>query len=277
MNFQNKVVLITGGSAGIGEACVRHFRQLGASISIVDIVRPPASTEGALVTVGDITDSEVRARVVRTTLDHFGKLDILVNNVGIGLYERASGHRDDEELQLFDTNVFSAIALAQLVIPHMKARREGWVANISSVGAYVGLPWSASYCASKSAIHSYSESLRRELHTHGVHVSTIVPGIVNTGFREHVLRGVAPEGVASIRQSVSPDDVARCVARAIARRKRRIFIPWYGRIFTGLDFFFPALMDAYIARQWSAADQSRAGSEDDGVADRKWLSRKSAQ
>ena len=260
MTFHNKVVLITGGSSGIGAACVTHFSKRGALISIVDKLQP-ACGEDALVTIGDVTDPAIRASAVARTLDRYGTIDILVNNVGIGLYAPASRSEADDERYLFDTNVFAAVALSQLVIPHMKSRRNGWIANVSSVGAYVGLPWSAAYCASKSTLHSYAESLRRELHCHGIHVSTVVPGIVDTGFREHVLAGTAPQQVANIRRIVSPDDVASCVVQSIAKRKRRIFIPWYGRIFTGLDFFFPSVMDWYIARQWSAAEAAEeAGS-----------------
>jgi short-subunit dehydrogenase len=255
MKFLNKVVLITGGSSGIGAACAAHFSKRGARISILDKIEP-TSCEGALVTVGDLTDVAVRTRAVAMTLETYGGIDILINNVGVGLYERASRSEADDERHVFDTNVFATIALSQLVIPHMKSRRNGWIANVSSVGAYVGLPWSAAYCASKSALHSYSESLRRELRHYGIHVSTIVPGIVDTEFRKHVVAGTAPQRVANIRRIVSPDEVASCVVRAIAKRKRRIFIPWYGRIFTALDFLLPAVMDSYIGRQWSVTEEA---------------------
>jgi NAD(P)-dependent dehydrogenase (short-subunit alcohol dehydrogenase family) len=247
MNFTNRVVLITGGSSGIGAACVKHFAGLGARIAILDKV-PPAGCDSALVTLGDITDPAVREHAVAATLERYGAIDILVNNVAVGLYEWPSINSSDDVLEVFRTNVFSAVALSQLVIPYMRSKREGWIANISSVGAYVGLPWSAAYCASKSAIHSYSESLRRELRSYGIHVSTVVPGIVRTGFRENVIGGTAPPGVAQIRQSVSAEEVAASVVRSIAQRKRRIFVPWYGRVFTGLDFLLPGIMDAYIRR-----------------------------
>ena len=253
MKFENKVVLITGGASGIGEACARHFITLGAQVSILDKVLP-ASRNGILVHHGDINDPLVRERAVDTTLDRFGTIDILVNNVGIGLYEPASTTPIEDDVHVFMTNVFSSIALSQLVISHMRSKRAGWIANISSVGAYVGLPWSAAYCASKAAIHSYAESLRRELRHSGIHVSTIVPGIVETRFREHVIRGIAPTNVARIRQSVTAEQVASCVVRSIAQRRRRIFIPWYGRVFAAADFFMPAVMDAYIDRQWSAVN-----------------------
>ena len=268
MTFLNKVVLITGGCSGIGLACAAHFSKRGARISILDKIQP-TGCEGALVTLGDITDAAVRARAVAMTLEAYGSIDILVNNVGIGLYEAASRSEADEEHRVFDTNVFATVALSQLVIPHMKARRNGWIANVSSVGAYVGLPWSAAYCASKSALHSYAESLRRELRQYGIHVSTVVPGIVDTEFRKHVVAGTAPQRVADIRRIVSPDEVALCVVRSIAERKRRIFIPWYGRIFTGLDFFLPAVMDWYIGRQWSTAEAASGSASPTNAAVRR--------
>jgi short-subunit dehydrogenase len=261
MRFDGRAVLITGGSSGIGAACAQRFCELGAQVSIVDKQPPERSDDKQLLIIGDITDPTVRRGAVERTLSRYGRIDILVNNVGVGMYERASLSTLDDDLHLITTNVLSAVAMAQLVIPHMRAKCEGWIANISSVGAYVGLPWSAAYCASKSAFHSYGESLRRELRGSGIHVSTIVPGIVATEFRQHVISGAAPSGVVNIRRVVSAEDVALAVVRGIAQRRRRIFIPWYGRVFAALDFVLPGVMDAYIARKWSPAEPAAAPEE----------------
>ena len=102
MTFLNKVVLITGGSSGIGAACAAHFSRRGARISILDKIQP-TSCEGALVTVGDLTDVAVRTRAVAMTLETYGGIDILINNVGVGLYERASRSEADDERHVFDT------------------------------------------------------------------------------------------------------------------------------------------------------------------------------
>src|SRR5262245_47491280 len=119
MIFRDKVVLITGGSSGIGAACAQEFGRLGARISILDKIHP-TSCDPAIATVGDINDTAARERVVSRTLDRFGAIDILVNNVGVGLYEPVSRSHPEDEYLLFDTNVFSAVAISRLVVPHMK-------------------------------------------------------------------------------------------------------------------------------------------------------------
>lgn len=257
MDFHRKVVLITGGSSGIGAACVERFSGLGAHVSILDKIRPITRKPGnapPVLTLGDVTDPATRQRALSKTLETHGTIDILINNVGIGLYEVASGTSVEDASRVFEINVLASMAMSELVAPLMKAKQSGWIVNISSVGAYVALPWSAAYCASKSALHSYSESLRRELCRYGIHVSTVVPGIVNTEFREHVIAGNAPKGVADIKRSVSADDVAKSVIRSMEKRKGRVFMPWYGRMFSLVDFFFPALMDSFIRRRWCTGD-----------------------
>src|SRR5204862_6296890 len=134
------------------------------------------NSKDTLVIQGDITDPAVRTRAVTKTLETYGRIDILINNIGVGLYKPVSDSEARDEYQLFDTNVFATIALSQLVIPLMKANRSGWIANVSSVGAYVGLPWAAAYCASKLALHSYAHTLQPGFHHYGIDGSPSLPG-----------------------------------------------------------------------------------------------------
>ncbi len=102
------------------------------------------------------------------------------------------------------------------------------------------------YSASKYALHSVNDGLRRDLSHHGVRVLLVCPGIVDTGFPEHAISGTAPARVKEIRRTVSPDCVARSVLRAVEREARAVYVPWIGRIFVALDFLFPRVMDAYL-------------------------------
>ena len=251
MKVADKVVLITGASEGIGAACATVFHERKARLSLSCLSGPdfPRPAD-ALVTVGDITDPGVRDEIVRRTVDRFGTIDILVNNAGVGLYKPPSSAPIELVRRLFEVNVFAPLALAQLTIPHMRRQGGGMIVNIGSVGGFSSLPWASMYCASKFALHAINDSLRRELSRDGIHVMKVVPGIVDTKFREHVLDGTAPGKVSDIKRLVSPERVARAVLRGVERDARTVFVPWLSRPFTAMELISPKLMDVYIRSKW---------------------------
>lgn len=253
MEFRNQVFLITGASTGIGASCARLFQQRGALLSLTalpDADFSDRACDGKLVTAGDITDAPFRRFVVERTLRHFGRIDVLINNAAVGQY----GYPTEVDLEisrrLFEINVFSPLALAQLVIPQMLSQRSGIIVNIGSVGGAVSLPWAVMYCATKWAIHCIDDSLRRELIGTGVRVLKVCPGIVSTGFRDHVLAGKAPGRVEDLKRVVTPEQVAAGIADGLARKKRTVYIPRLGRVFTSMEFFAPWLMDRYLRTKY---------------------------
>jgi short-subunit dehydrogenase len=251
--MRNTVVLITGASEGIGAACAREAERRGAGLSLVALPGPGFAglDEGpVLKSAGDITEDAFRRAAVRRTLDRFGRIDVLINNVGVGLYAPPSSADIELVKRLFDTNVFGPLALTQLVIPGMRSRSSGTIVNIGSVGGRVALPWAAMYCASKFAVHAVSDALRRELRGDGIRVVKVCPGIVDTRFREHVLAGTAPREVIDIRRVVSAEQVAAAVFRGIESGARTICVPFLARVFMALECLSPRIMDAYLRRQW---------------------------
>src|SRR5580658_7718906 len=167
------VLLITGASEGIGAACARLFLKEGAQVSLLGL--PAAGFQDCvkdrmLVSAGDITDEAFRRAAVQSTIDRFGRIDVLINNAAVGLYAPPSSVDIALVKRLFDVNVFSLLALTQLAIPHMRARRSGTIVNIGSVGGRVALPWCSMYSASKFAVHAVNDSLRRELKGEGIRV-----------------------------------------------------------------------------------------------------------
>ncbi len=188
--WTEKVVLITGASEGIGESCARAFSQRGAKLVLTGLPDENFKDEESdirLVIPGDITSKETRIKVVMRAIDRFGQIDVLINNAGVGQYGYPTEADTEISKRMFDINVFSALALTQLVVPHMKARRCGTIVNVGSVGGDVSLPWAVMYCATKHAVHCIDDSLRRELQGTGIHVMKVCPGIVATRFRHHVL------------------------------------------------------------------------------------------
>ena len=253
------VALITGASGGIGSACVRQFLAAGWQVSATAL--PGLSLErlggpDVLVVPGDITSDQVRRDIVERTLFRYGRIDALVNNAGVGLYGPPSGVELDLMSRLLEVNVFAALGMAQAVIPTMRSAGSGSIVNVGSVAAFSSLPWAAAYCASKSALHSLNDSLRRELRTDGIHVMKICPGIVDTDFRLNVLGGVAPARVARIRRVVTPEAVAAVILNGITNRRQTVYVPEIGRLFRLVEFVSPRLMDCYMGRLATSADST---------------------
>jgi len=246
-----KVVLITGASDGIGAACAHLMGQRGAKLALTALPGSGFANERSdskLIITGDITEQKTRSEVVEQSIEHFGRIDVLINNAGVGQYGYPSEVNTEISKRMFDINVFSALALTQLVLPHMRSRKSGTVVNIGSVGGKVSLPWAVMYCATKWAVHCVDDSLHRELIGTGINVMKVCPGIVDTKFREHVLERAAPLHVKDIRRTVSADQVATAIVRGLERGKRTVFVPKIGFLFTSLDFFAPRVMDWYLRR-----------------------------
>jgi short-subunit dehydrogenase len=247
--WNEKVVLITGASEGIGASCAKLIGQRGAKLSLTALPGEgftKEDSESRIVIPGDITSGTIRSEVVERTIARFGRIDVLINNAGVGQYGYPTEVDTEISKRMFDVNVFSALALTQLVVPHMREKKSGTIVNIGSVGGKVSLPWAVMYCATKWALHCVDDSLHRELEGTGIRVMKVCPGIVDTKFRDHVLAGTAPGRVEDIRRVVSPDQVASAVIRGIERRKRTVFVPKIGFLFTSLDFFAPRVMDWYL-------------------------------
>lgn len=252
MRWQDKVVLITGASQGIGASLAKLFGDRGAKLSLIALPDEGFQDSGealSLTVAGDITDAGTRRTAVQKTIEKYGRIDVLINNAGVGQYGYPSEVDTEISKRIFDVNVFSALALTQLVIPHMRKAGSGAIVNIGSVGGKVSLPWAVMYCATKWALHCVDDSLWRELRGSGIKVMKVCPGIVATKFREHVLAGKAPGPVEEIRRVVKPEEVAAAVVDGLERNKRTVFVPKVGRIFTALDFFAPSVMDWYLRRK----------------------------
>jgi short-subunit dehydrogenase len=248
LEIRGAVVLITGAAQGIGAACASLFTEAGARVALLDVDAElgASAPDGALTVTGDITEDEVRRRFVNEAVARYGRIDILINNVGVGQFGFPSEVDVEVSKRMFDINVFSLIALTQLVLPEMRRRRSGAVVNIGSVGGEVGLPWAVMYCATKWSVHCYTDSLRRELMGSGVQVLKMTPGIVATKFREHALAGAAPAEVEDIRRVVTPRQIAEGIAGGLRRGATKVYTPRIGILFRALDYYFPWAMDRYL-------------------------------
>lgn len=269
------VALITGGSTGIGAACARRFLAAGWRVSTVAL--PDAGIDWlkplAVVVEGDITDPRVREAIVERTLSSYGRIDALINNAGVGLYGYPTQVSPALFSRMLDVNVVAPLALAQAVLPVMRSQGKGSLVTIGSVAAGVALPWASAYSASKAALDSLHDSLRRELRGTPIHLLKVNPGIVDTDFRNHVLAGAAPPSVQDIRRVISPDDLAEAIFRAVRRRRQTLYMPAIGSLFHLMGALAPAAMDVYLGRYLSSKDSPQksvaagagSGTGNDGI------------
>jgi short-subunit dehydrogenase len=251
MRIEGNVVLITGASQGIGAACAAEFARAGASISLTarsEEGLQKAAPREALVTAGDVTSDSDRRRIVDRTLERFGKIDILINNAGAGLYSPAWSAPLEEARWLMELNFFAVLALTQLVAPQMRAQRSGMIVNVSSLAGKVPLPWMTLYSASKYALGALTEGLGMEWRGNGIHAMTVCPGYVKTRFQENAHGGGVPEAVARTRRfAITAEECARAIRRGVERDARTVVTPWSAWLLVVAMRLFPGLVTAQMA------------------------------
>src|SRR3954464_2177418 len=223
-----RVALVTGASAGIGEAAASAL--VGAGFTVYGTSRKVAAGEkrGEVVFLPlDVTDEDSVAAAVREVLDRSGRIDVLVNNAGLGIAGAAEESSIEQARKLFDTNLFGSIRMTRAVLPHMREQGSGRVINISSVLGLIPAPFGALYAATKHAVEGYSESLDHEVREHGVRVLLVEPAYTRTSFdanampvdeplpvyarRREVLEGLLAE---AIRDGDEPSVVADAIVAA---------------------------------------------------------------
>jgi NAD(P)-dependent dehydrogenase (short-subunit alcohol dehydrogenase family) len=226
MDFDNTVVLVTGGSRGIGRAVAQRFAAQGATVVVQFRADRSAADETMrslpvgrhLAVRADVADPEqVRALVMRI-IDEYGRIDVLINNAGIYEEHRILdiGYEQWQAVwrRTFDTNLLGPANLMHAVVPHMIAAGGGRIVNVSSRGAFRGEPTHPAYGASKAGLNSLGQSMAQALGPHGVYVTTVAPGFVETDMAAPFLNGPGGEEIRAqtpLNRAATPDEVARVV------------------------------------------------------------------
>lgn len=219
-----QVALITGASSGIGRAIALTFLGEGADLVVVarraerlNALAAEAQRMGRacrLVT-GDVREEDTASRATQAVLDHFGKLDLLVNNAGVGIYKQLEETSPDEYDTLMDSNMRSTFLFTRYVVPVLTRQGSGFIINISSMAGVMGFPGEAVYCATKFAQVGFTQALDRELRPRGIRVGVICPGGVKTEFA--IGTGRTEEGVAASGM-LEPEDVAEAALLMATQR-----------------------------------------------------------
>jgi short-subunit dehydrogenase len=269
MRLIGKVVVVTGASTGIGEAIARKFAEEGASVVLSS--RDHSRVEAARERVGyyertlavacDIRQREQIVQLLQATLEHFGHVDVWVNNAGHGLQDSVAQMDMQQCRQMFDTNLFGAIEGMQVAIPVLQKQGKGTIINISSVAGHIALPYMAAYCATKHALNAIGKAARVELMGTGVHVMTVCPGYIATEFAANAIKGKDRQRLNPAGGGISAERVANAVFKGYLKRKREIVVPWRDRIWVFLYKTWPSLVEFGIKRMLRPADEVTAEAE----------------
>lgn len=214
-NETQKVALITGASSGIGEACVRLFLKHGWRVNAGARERSdllPLETLGASIYKIELTDESTMRKAVDSILETEGRLDVLINNAGTGVYGPVETVSLERAREQFEVNLFGLARLTQLILPAMREQGSGKIVNLSSVGGKSYTPLGAWYHASKHALEAWSDCLRFETRPFGIDVIIIEPGAIQTEFSGNLV-----EPMLKCSSGTPYETMASSMARATER------------------------------------------------------------
>ena len=254
MMFQDKIVWITGAGSGLGKAMAIAFAQQGAHVVLSgrreDRLQEVAQQiqrgqRQTLVLPCDVTKESEVQRTVQTLVDHFGHLDIVVANAGFAVTGRLDVLESSDWKRQFDVNVFGLVHSVKHALPHLQ-KTKGRIALIGSGAAWLHVPRSVAYCASKAAVHAIGQSLSAQLYGSGVSCTTIHPGYVESEIAQVDNAGLFDGNRKDNRPKNlmwTSEKAAKVMLKAIAKRKRRyvftthaVFGVWLARFFPSLAF-----------------------------------------
>lgn len=256
MDPRGKVVIITGASSGIGAAAARAFAAAGADValaarSVAALERLAAELPGKpLVVPTDVSvATEAHALIARVVAER-GRIDILINNAGIGLAGPVATLAPADLEQALAINLLGPLYTIQAAVPHMRQRGRGQIINVSSVVGRQALPYLGGYAAAKAALDRLTEALRMELYGSGIKVTLFRPGTTRTGFRArrlghgHERRRIAPRGV-------TPEAVALALLRAARREPRVAYVAFSDRLMVWLAALIPDVVERVLVRTFT--------------------------
>lgn len=254
-HFSNKVVVITGGSDGIGKALVEDLLKQNAYVATCgrnhDKLYELESAHAGkhlLTYTADVSKEQDCKNFIDIVIQRFGKIDILINNAGISM--RAEFEETDIETikRVMDINFWGTVYCSKLALPYIK-QAQGTIVAVSSIAAYRGLPGRTGYTASKAAVNGFMEVLRTELLHSGVNVMWVCPGFTTSNIRNVALnKDGKPQGETTMDEGkmMSAAECAMHILHAIEKRKRTLVLTFTGKRAIFMNRFFPKLADTMV-------------------------------
>ena len=251
--IEGKVVLITGASSGIGALTAQRFAQQGACVVATarseDKLKVLAQQLGdrSITLVLDVRDEVNVVETMETTIQRYGRIDVLINNAGYGIFDYVDGMTLEQIEDMMNTNFMGVVRCAKAVLPYMKKAGKGHIINVASIAGKIATAKSAVYTASKHAVYGFSHALRLELKGSGIEVSTVNPGPVDTSFFS--IADPSGEYLNSVRVfTISADRVARAMIKLVEKPRMEVDIPWYLGAGVNLYRAFPRWLDGLVRR-----------------------------
>ncbi len=240
-----KIVIVTGASSGLGKAVAREFRRNGCTVVALCRTEPEPETADRFFSV-DLTDARARSRAVEAILAEYGRVDVLVNNAGIGSYATWRELTAEDLRREVELDFLAPVALTRELLDALIATG-GSVINISSAAAFVPVACMGAYNAVKAALRMFSITLQME--EPRIHVLNVCPGRIDTGFSSRALGGRKPPETPG-RTASNAGVFARRLYRAWRRRRRELVYPrWYVPVFWFVRAF-PGINEAVNRRIW---------------------------
>lgn len=267
MIFKDKVVIITGATSGIGEACAEVFGRQGAKITItgrssekLDLTAAKLRAQHieVLPILADAGSEADNKRMAEETLSHFGRIDMLINNAGISMRAIFEDLDLDVFRKVMDTNFWGTVYATKYCLPAI-LESKGSIIGISSINGYRGTPARTAYTASKYAMNGFFESLRTEVMHKGVHVLVVAPGFTSSNIRNNALtadgksQGESPRDEAKM---MSSEEVADEILKAIVKRRRDLVLTLQGKLAVFLNKWIPGIMDGMVYREMAKEKDS---------------------
>jgi short-subunit dehydrogenase len=255
--FRNKVVVITGGSEGIGKALIDALIPLGAKVATCGRnqdklynLQVQYSNHLLHTMVADVSQYRECENFINSTIDTFGGIDILINNAGVSMRALLKDVEIDVIKKVMDINFFGTVNCTKLALNSI-IERKGTIVGVSSIAGFRGLPGRSGYSASKFALNGWLEAVRTEMMDSGVNVMWVCPGFTRSNIRNAALnskgqtQGESPLNEASL---MSSEKCARHILHAITKRKRTLVLTFKGKETVFMNKFFPSLTDRLVKK-----------------------------
>ena len=250
MQIKDSVVIVTGASAGIGRATAVALANLGATVVVTArrterlqaLAEEMAGSHGRIHSLpGNIQDEAFCHQLVEETVERYGRLDVLINNAGLGHKSRIAEMPAADIRTIFDTNVMGLLYAIQAAVPQMKQQGGGQIINVSSIIGQRPIPYGGIYTASKTAVNAISRSLRMELRPYNIKVTIVYPGRTQTEFGAALLgqKGANPSAFGR----TSPDKVAQAIVKAVRYGRTEVYVTPFDWLFTHINRLFPRTTD----------------------------------
>ena len=292
-SFAGRTALVTGGSRGLGFVLARRLLEEGARVAICG--REAQTLEDARLYLGagdrlmtvecDVSDPDQVEAMVAAVVERFGPIEVLINNAGVIAVGPESAMSLDDYEYVMGANFWGALHTTLAVLPGMKARNEGRIVNIASIGGRLGVPHLLAYDASKYALVGYSEGLTAELRNTGVRVTTVTPGLMRTGSpRNAEFKGRQRAEYAWFKTanampvlSASAERSARLILDAVRRGRASLMFPFYTRLAATASAAAPALtagalgLVSRMLPRWGGAPNARVRGHEAATPASSWL------